>query len=92
PILAAAKGRVVTARWQSGYGETVEIDHGFGYVTRYGHADKILVQEGQEVERGEVIAQVGETGIATAPNLHYEVLVGGQPMNPMNYVLSGGVP
>ena len=92
PILAAAKGRVVTARWQSGYGLTVEIDHGFGYTTRYGHADKILVQEGQEVERGDVIAQVGETGIATAPNLHYEVLVGGQPTNPMNYVISDAVP
>lgn len=92
PILAAAKGRVVTARWQSGYGLTVEIDHGYGYTTRYGHADKILVEEGQEIERGDVIAQVGETGIATAPNLHYEVLVGGQPTNPMNYVLSEAAP
>lgn len=92
PILAAAKGRVVAARWKSGYGLTIEIDHGYGYTTRYGHADKILVQEGQEVQRGDVIAQVGETGIATAPNLHYEVLVGGQPTNPMNYVLSDAVP
>lgn len=92
PILAAARGRVVTARWESGYGNLVEIDHGYGFRTRYGHASKLLVREGQEVERGDVIAQVGRTGIATAPNLHYEVLVEGQPANPLNYVLSGAVP
>lgn len=92
PILAAANGRVIAAGWQSGYGLTVEIDHGYGYTTRYGHADKVLVRVGQEIERGDVIAQVGETGIATAPNLHYEVLVGGQPTNPMNFVLSGAAP
>lgn len=92
PILAAAKGRVVKARWEAGYGNMVEIDHGYGFRTRYGHASKLLVREGQEVERGDVIAQVGRTGIATAPNLHYEVLVGGQPTNPLNYVLSGAVP
>ena len=92
PILAAAKGRVVKTRWEAGYGNLVEIDHGFGFRTLYGHASKLLVREGQEVERGDVIAQVGRTGIATGPNLHYEVLVGGQPTNPLNYVLSGAVP
>jgi len=92
PIHAAAKGRVIRAGWAAGYGLTVEIDHGYGFQTRYGHASKLLVREGQEVERGDVIAQVGRTGIATAPNLHYEVLVGGQPANPLNYVLSGAVP
>lgn len=92
PILAAAKGRVVQADWESGYGQMVEIDHGYGFRTRYGHASELLVREGQRVERGDVIAQVGSTGLATAPNLHYEVLVDGRPRNPMNYVLSGAVP
>jgi murein DD-endopeptidase MepM/ murein hydrolase activator NlpD len=86
PILAAAKGKVTRASWVAGYGQLVEISHGYGYVTRYGHASRIMVRVGQVVERGEVIAQVGSSGIATAPNLHYEVLVNGQAQNPMNYV------
>lgn len=92
PILAAAEGKVTRARWVSGYGQMVEMDHGYGFVTRYGHASKLLVREGQEVERGDVIARVGETGIATSPHLHYEVRVGGRPVNPMNYVLNGSIP
>lgn len=92
PILAAAKGRVTRARWLPGYGHMVEIDHGYGIHTRYGHASKVLVREGQEVERGDMIAQVGRTGIATAPNLHYEVRVDGEPTNPMDFVISGAVP
>jgi hypothetical protein len=92
PILAAAKGRIVRAGWVSGYGQMVEIDHGYGYVTRYGHASKVLVRVGQDVRRGDVIAQVGRTGIATSDNLHYEVRVNGQAQNPMNYVLPGVVP
>lgn len=92
PILAAAKGTVTRARWLPGYGEMVEIDHGYGIHTRYGHASKVLVREGQEVERGDMIAQVGRTGIATAPNLHYEVRVDGEPTDPMDYVISGAVP
>jgi len=75
-----------------GYGLTVELDHGFGYSTLYGHADKVLVRVGQRVERGDVIAQVGNTGIATSPHLHYEVRIGGVPVNPMNYVITGAVP
>jgi Peptidase family M23 len=92
PILAAAKGRVVRAGWINGYGQTVEIDHGFGFMTRYGHASKLLVRVGQEVARGDIIAQVGSTGLATSSNLHYEVRLNGQPQNPMNYVLPGIVP
>jgi murein DD-endopeptidase MepM/ murein hydrolase activator NlpD len=86
PILAAANGTVTRANWVSGYGQLVEISHGHGYVTRYGHASRIMVRVGQVVERGDVIAQVGNSGIATAPNLHYEVLVNGHAQNPMNYV------
>jgi murein DD-endopeptidase MepM/ murein hydrolase activator NlpD len=92
PILAAAKGRVTFAGRRAGYGLMVEIDHGYGHSTIYGHAQTLLVQRGQEVTRGEVIAQVGNTGIATAPHLHYEVRVNGRPVNPMNYVISGAIP
>lgn len=86
PIFAAAKGTVVRVGWTAGYGEMVEIDHGYGYVTRYGHASKTLVRRGQVVERGEAIARVGSSGIATGAHVHYEVLVDGVPQNPMNYV------
>lgn len=92
PILAAATGRVSFAGRRAGYGLTVELDHGYGYSTLYGHADKVLVRAGQRVVRGEVIAQVGNTGIATSPHLHYEVRVGGVPVNPLNYVITGAVP
>ena len=86
-IMAAAKGRVSFAGRKQGYGLLVEVDHGFGYVTRYGHASEVLVQKGQLVDRGDVIARVGRTGIATASHLHYEVRVGGQPRNPLEFVL-----
>jgi murein DD-endopeptidase MepM/ murein hydrolase activator NlpD len=92
PILATAKGTVTFAGWMSGLGNTVEIDHGYGYVTRYGHASKLLVRRGQEVTRGEVIARVGSTGISTSPHLHYEIHVGGVAVNPMNYVIGSVLP
>ncbi len=92
PIMAAAKGRVTFSGRRSGYGLVVEIDHGYGYSTLYGHASELLVRDGQHVERGEVIAQVGRTGIATSPHLHYEVRIGGRPVNPMNYVFTGAIP
>lgn len=92
PILAAAKGTVTGAGWVAGLGYTVEIDHGYGYVTRYGHASRLLVRQGQRVTRGEVIAQVGNSGISTSPHLHYEVRVGGVAVNPMNYVIGNVLP
>ncbi len=92
PIYAAAKGRVVRAGWVVGYGLTVEIDHGYGYTTLYGHASKLLVRRGQEVTRGDVIAQVGSTGVTTSSHLHYEVRVNGVAQNPMNFVLPGSIP
>ena len=92
PIYAAAKGRVVRAGWVVGYGLTVEIDHGFGYTTLYGHASKLLVRRGQQVRRGDIIAQVGSTGIATSPNLHYEVRVNGVAQNPANFILPDALP
>ena len=87
PIEAPAAGIVIAAGWETGYGNTVEIDHGFGLSTRYAHASKILVHVGQRVDRGERIALVGNTGLATGPHLHYEVHVHGKPVDPLKYVL-----
>ncbi len=91
-IMAAAKGRVSYSGRRAGYGLVVEIDHGYGYRTLYGHASELLVRVGQEVQRGDLIARVGSTGLATSPHLHYEVHVNGRAVNPMNYVISGAVP
>jgi murein DD-endopeptidase MepM/ murein hydrolase activator NlpD len=87
PIFSAAKGRVVRAGWVVGYGLAVEIDHGFGYSTLYGHASSLIAQIGQEVLRGEMIARVGSTGISTSSHLHYEVRVNGVPEDPTTYIL-----
>jgi murein DD-endopeptidase MepM/ murein hydrolase activator NlpD len=87
PIFAAAKGRVIRAGWVVGYGLTVEIDHGYGFTTLYGHASRLIVQAGQEVLRGEMIARVGSTGISTSSHLHYEVKVNGVPQDPTAYIL-----
>jgi murein DD-endopeptidase MepM/ murein hydrolase activator NlpD len=88
PIFAAAKGRVRFAGKKGDFGMAVEIDHGYGVVTRYAHASKLLVRNGQSVKRGDTIAQVGSTGLAVGPHLHYEVLVNGRPQNPGQYVLN----
>jgi murein DD-endopeptidase MepM/ murein hydrolase activator NlpD len=87
PIRAAAPGTVTFAGKDEGYGNMVEIDHGYGYRTRYAHASRILVRRGQHVERGQVVARVGETGLATGPNLHYEILVHGHHVDPKPYLL-----
>ena len=92
PIFAAAKGVVTKSEWAVGYGEMVEVDHGFGFTTRYGHASRRLVRVGQEVTRGDVIALVGNTGIATSPHLHYEVRKQTKPVNPLIYVIPGVIP
>jgi murein DD-endopeptidase MepM/ murein hydrolase activator NlpD len=89
PILAPAAGKVIFARNQSGgYGNTVEIDHGHGYVTRFAHISRILVREGEKVERGQTIAEVGSTGLSTGPHLHYEVIVNGASVDPLNFIIS----
>lgn len=84
-IFATGNGTVELAGWRQGYGNTVEINHGFGYKTLYGHMSKILVRRGQKVNRGEIIGLVGNTGKSTGPHLHYEVHFRGQVQNPMNY-------
>lgn len=92
PILAAAQGRVTVAGRRAGYGLTVIVDHGFGYSTLYAHASEVKVRVGQEVSRGDVIARVGRSGVATSPHLHYEVHVGGRAVDPRNYLLADVVP
>jgi murein DD-endopeptidase MepM/ murein hydrolase activator NlpD len=87
PIDAPAAGVVVKAGWEQGYGWTIEIDHGYGITTRYAHTSKILAQPGQRVERGEIIARVGRTGLADGPHLHYEVHVNGRAVDPLKFVL-----
>ena len=85
PVYATADGKVVHAGWKSGYGNLVEIDHGYGYVTRYAHLSKLKVKEGQSVKRGDQIAESGNTGKSTGPHLHYEVRYRDIPQNPINY-------
>jgi len=87
PIVAAAKGRVTRSSWVVGYGLTIEIDHGFGFATLYSHASELVVQVGENVTRGQVIAKVGSTGTATAPNLHYEVKIDGIAQDPYRFIL-----
>ena len=86
PIVATADGVVTAAGWNGGYGNMVDVDHGGGIVTRYGHASALAVTVGQQVRRGEIIAYVGSTGRSTGPHVHYEVRVDGQPVNPAGYL------
>lgn len=88
PILAPSAGRVVFVGTKAGgYGKTVKIDHGHGVETLYAHASRLLVRRGERVERGQIIAEVGATGLVTGPHLHYEVLMDGQPVDPMNFII-----
>ena len=85
-IRAAGDGVVVSAGWLGGYGNATIIDHGGGVATLYGHQSAILVREGQEVKRGQVIGRVGCTGSCTGPHLHYEVRINGNPVDPSPYL------
>jgi len=90
PIYATAAGRVVKAGWEGGYGQMVEIDHGEGLATRYGHMSEIGVRVGQKVRAGQAIGRVGSTGRSTGPHLHYEVRVNGEAVNPEKFLVAGG--
>lgn len=86
PVYATGDGVVTTAgRSTSGYGNMIDIDHGYNYLTRYAHLSEVLVSNGQHVKRGDLIGRVGNTGKSTGPHLHYEVRFKGQPQNPVNY-------
>lgn len=87
PIRAPAHGIIIAAGREYGYGKMVEIDHGYGFITRYGHNSKHLVKVGDRVKRGQIIALTGNTGRSTGPHLHYEMLFNGIPVNPKDYIL-----
>jgi murein DD-endopeptidase MepM/ murein hydrolase activator NlpD len=87
PVRVAADGIVVHADWESGYGRLVIVDHGNGIQTYYGHLSRYDVVPGQEVRRGDVIARSGASGRVTSPHLHYEVRMGGTPVNPYPFLL-----
>lgn len=87
PIIAAADGITVHAGWTAGgYGKLVEISHGYGYATFYGHCSRLKASPGQKVRKGDIIAYVGSTGNATGPHLHYEVRLYGVPVNPKPFM------
>jgi len=85
-IVAPADGVVASAARQAGYGKMVQISHGYGYTTRYGHLSEILVRSGQRVRRGDILGRVGSTGRSTGPHLHYEVFKAGRAVNPSRYL------
>ncbi|RKZ23418.1 peptidase M23 [bacterium] len=86
PVYATADGVVCFVGWKGGYGHTVEINHGYGYKTRYAHLRSYVVRKGQRVRRGQVIGYIGSSGLTTGPHLHYEVRVLGKPVNPYHYL------
>ncbi len=86
PIYASCDGKVVKAGWGSGYGYVVYIDHNGGMQTRYAHLSKILVTVGQKVRQGDRIALSGNTGITSGPHVHFEILINGKKVDPLNYV------
>lgn len=86
PIYATGAGVVTKSGWGRGYGNYIEIDHGNGYVTRYGHASRLLVSVGETVKVNQHIAAVGCTGRCTGPHVHYEVVKNGQRQNPSTYL------
>lgn len=84
-IFATGNGVVTFAGWKQGYGNTIIIDHGFGYETLYAHLKKIKVRERQKISRADIIGSVGNTGKSTGPHLHYEVIFKGQHVDPLNF-------
>jgi len=87
-VTAPANGTVVKVAWERGYGRVVEIAHGYGITTLFGHLEAARVIEGQRVKRGELIGLIGSSGRSTGPHLHYEVHAAGKPVNPLDYVLN----
>lgn len=87
-VVAPASGTVVRVGWDQGYGRFVEIAHGYGITTLFGHLQAARVAEGERVKRGDLVALVGSTGRSTGPHLHYEVHRDGKPVNPLDYVLN----
>jgi murein DD-endopeptidase MepM/ murein hydrolase activator NlpD len=89
PIHATAAGTVTSAGWSGGYGQMVEVDHGNGLATRYGHLSEIDVKVGQSIRIGQVVGRLGSTGRSTGPHLHYETRVDGEAVNPEKFLKAG---
>lgn len=89
PIVSTAKGKVIYAGRKGGYGRVVEVDHGYGFVTRYAHLAKTYVKRGQDVEMGEKIGGMGSTGRSTSTHLHYEIQFQGKTYDPQNFLKAG---
>jgi murein DD-endopeptidase MepM/ murein hydrolase activator NlpD len=89
PVHATASGTVTAAGWSGGYGRMVEIDHGNGLATRYGHLSAIEVKVGQTVRTGQVVGLVGSTGRSTGPHLHYETRINGEAVDPSRFLRAG---
>lgn len=86
-VMSPSDGTIIFAGLEGGYGNVVVIDHGYGIKTRFGHLAKIDVKAGEHVKRGQVVAEVGNTGRSTGPHLHYEIRVNGIPQNPRKFIL-----
>jgi murein DD-endopeptidase MepM/ murein hydrolase activator NlpD len=89
PVHATATGTVTQAGWNGGYGKMVEIDHGNGFATRYGHLSSIDVEVGQTVRLGQVVGKIGSTGRSTGPHLHYETRIDGDAVDPQRFLRAG---
>jgi murein DD-endopeptidase MepM/ murein hydrolase activator NlpD len=89
PVRATANGTVTSAAWSGGYGRMVEIDHGNGFATRYGHLSEILVKVGQTIRIGQTVGRVGSTGRSTGPHLHYETRIDGEAVDPQKFLRAG---
>lgn len=89
PVAATAPGTVTRTGWEEGYGRMVEVDHGFGIRTRYAHLDQISVKAGAQVDYGQQVGTLGNTGRSTGPHVHYEVLVDGRPVDPLRFMEKG---
>jgi murein DD-endopeptidase MepM/ murein hydrolase activator NlpD len=89
PVRATANGKVVSSGWAGGYGRMVEIDHGNGLSTRYGHLSEIGVRVGDQIKIGQVIGAVGSTGRSTGPHLHYETRIDGEAVDPQKFLRAG---
>ncbi|HYE52337.1 MAG TPA: M23 family metallopeptidase, partial [Azospirillaceae bacterium] len=86
PVMATAPGTVVEVGWEDGYGRNVLVDHGFGIRTRYAHLEKAVVKQGDTLGHGDQVGTLGNSGRSSGPHLHYEVLVGGRPVDPLRFM------
>ena len=89
PVRVTANGTVTAAGWSGGYGKSIDVDHGNGYSTRYGHLSAIDVKVGQTVQTGQIIGRVGSTGRSTGPHLHYETRIGREAVDPEKFLRAG---